>query len=54
MTELQKGVQLALAMAMESLFEFPTDLSKEVLKVKQLDKMFVQAKVLATELQKDA
>ena len=43
MTELQKGAQLALTM--ESLFEFPTDLSKEVLKVKQLDKMSVQAKV---------
>ena len=43
MMEVQKGVQLALAM--ESLFEFPTDLSKEVLKVKQLDKMSVQEKV---------
>ena len=43
--EQQKGAQFSLAMAMESLFEFPTDLSKEVLKVKQLDKMSVQAKV---------
>ena len=43
--EQQKGAQFSLATAMESLFEFPTDLSKEVLKVKQLDKMSVQAKV---------
>ena len=31
---LQKGAQLALVMAMESLFEFLSDLLKEVLKVK--------------------
>ena len=42
---MQMGAQLALAMAMESLFEFLTDLSKDVLKVKQLDKMSVQEKV---------
>jgi len=42
-TELQKGVQLALTM--ESLFEFLTDKLKEVLKVKWLDKMSDQAKV---------
>ncbi len=43
--ELQKGAQLALAMTMESPFEFLTGFSTEVLKVKQLDKMLVQAKV---------
>ena len=43
--ELQKGAQLSLTMAIESLYEFLTDLSKDVLKVKQLDKMSVQAKV---------
>ena len=43
MKELQKGVQLALTM--ELLFEFLIDKSKEVLKVKQLDKMSVQEKV---------
>ena len=32
--EAQKGAQLSLTMAMESLFEFLTDLSKDVLKVK--------------------
>jgi len=42
-TEQQKGAQLALTM--ESLFEFPTDLLKEVLKVEQLDKMSIQEKV---------
>jgi len=41
--ELQKGAHLSLTM--ESLFEFLTDESKDVLKVKQLDKMSVQAKV---------
>jgi len=43
--DLQKGVQLALVMTMESLFEFLTGFLTEVLKVKQLDKMSVQAKV---------
>ena len=43
--ELQKGAQLSLAMTMESLFEFLTYESKDVLKVKQLDTMSVQAKV---------
>ena len=43
--EQQKGAQFSLAMAMESLFEFPTDLLKEVLKVKLLDKMSIQEKV---------
>ena len=42
---LQKGAQLSLAMAMESLFQILTDLTKDVLKVKQLDKMSVQVKV---------
>ena len=45
MTEVQKGVQLSLAMAIEPLFEFLSDLLKEVLKVKQLDKMSVEEKV---------